>query len=433
MATDLRDERERWILWAPVGLLSGIAFYFWLDNEPWPFTGLVLLLVFALPALLPHRHNASRAIWVAGALVFAGFALAQWETQRDLAPILQSEIGPRMVSGTIVLVEPRDKGLRIVLRDPVIPRLEAGDTPRRIRITVRTHGGIVPIPGQHVETLAMLRAPPPPAYPGGYDFARDAFFKEIGGVGYAVGPLRAAEPGPEEVAAASWWQEGAAWIQALRLRTTDRILETLPEPRNGVAAALLTGHRGAVADAVLETIRKSGLAHLLAISGLHLGLVAAIVFFVTRATLAAIEPLALRAPIKGWAAGAALVAAFLYLLISGGTVPTQRAFLMTAIVLFGVALGRQAISLRLVALAAITVMVISPHVVTGASFQLSFAAVIALVAVYEALRDNWPRWRVSQGPFSRLLLYFGGVAVTTIIANLATMTLVLVQFGRMAT
>jgi len=111
ITNDLRDERERWIHWAPVGLLSGIAFYFRLDTEPWPFAGLVLMLVFALPASLPHRHNAPRAIWTAGALVFAGFALVQWETQRVLAPILQSEIGPRMVSGTITSVEPRDKGL----------------------------------------------------------------------------------------------------------------------------------------------------------------------------------------------------------------------------------------------------------------------------------------------------------------------------------
>ncbi|MGY8996378.1 MAG: ComEC/Rec2 family competence protein, partial [Alphaproteobacteria bacterium] len=222
-------------------------------------------------------------------------------------------------------------------------------------------------------------------------------------------------------------------VERTRLAATDQILEALPEPTDGVAAALLTGHRSAVPADQLETIRMAGLAHLLAISGLHLGLVTAIFFFVIRAFLATLEPVALRFPIKTWAALGAMLGAFCYLLISGATVPTQRAFLMAAIVLIAVAIGRQAISLRLVALAAIAVMVISPHVVTGASFQLSFAAVIGLVAVYEALKDQWPRWRVAQGPFSRLVLYVGGVALTTIVANFATGPLVLAQFGRFAT
>jgi competence protein ComEC len=382
-------------------------------------------------AALPLRSFAARAASLALLLFGAGIALVQWETARASGPILEGEIGPRMVIGIIRAVEPRDDGVRLVFDDPVFDRLAPDQTPRRVRITVRTHGGIPPVPGQRVQILAILDTPPPPAYPGGFDFAREAFFDRIGGVGFAVGPLQEAEGGMVEVP--SWFDLARLHVERIWLDATERILSALEEPVGGIAAALLTGHRSAVPAEELETIRLAGLAHLLAISGLHLGLVTAILFFVFRAFLAGFESVALRFPIKTWAAMAALVGAFGYLLISGATVPTQRAFLMTAIVLLAVALGRQAISLRLVALAAIAVMVLSPHVVTGASFQLSFAAVIALVAVYEALRDRWPRWRVTQGPSSRLVLYVAGVALTSLIANLATAPLVLTQFGRFAT
>lgn len=430
LADTLAQERERWVLWVPVALLAGISGYFALPFEPWPFAGLAITAAFLLLALLPYRTLGVRLFFLAIMFCGVGFALVQWEAARSDGPILRSEVGPRMVSGIIRVVEPRDKGIRITLDDVVIDRLETNVTPRRVRITVRTHGGIEPIPGQRVRILAMLDAPPPPTYPGGFDFAREAYFDSIGGVGFAVGPLERAEDDTPEV---SWLRSFLLAVERTRLAATDQILETLPEPTGGVAAALLTGHRSAVPSEQLETIRMAGLAHLLAISGLHLGLVTAIFFFVIRGFLATLEPVALRFPIKTWAALGALVGAFGYLLISGMTVPTQRAFLMTAIVLIAVAIGRQAISLRLVALAAVAVMVISPHVVTGASFQLSFAAVIGLVAVYEALKDRWPRWRVAQGPFSRIVLYVGGVALTTLVANFATAPLVLAQFGRFAT
>ncbi len=426
----LAHERERWMLWAPVALLAGIATYFALPREPWIYAGLTIAIAGLAFSVLPFRFTVARLAFLTVSLFGAGFALVQWETARSQAPILTGEIGPRMVTGTVAFVEPRDLGYRLALENPVIDWLEPEETPKRVRITVRTHGGIEPMPGRLVRILAILDAPPPPAYPGGFDFAREAFFDRIGGVGFAVGALERAEG---ETTDPSWLQIALVHVERTRLHVTQKILDALPEPTGGVAAALLTGHRSAVPPEQLETIRMAGLAHLLAISGLHLGLVTAIFFFVIRAFLASLEPVALRFPIKTWAAMTALVGAFGYLLISGATVPTQRAFLMTAIVLFAVAIGRQAISLRLVALAAIVVMIFSPHVVTGASFQLSFAAVIALVAVYEALRERWPRWRVAWGPFARVILYVGGVALTTLVANFATAPLVLAQFGRFAT
>ncbi|MEM7446389.1 MAG: ComEC/Rec2 family competence protein, partial [Pseudomonadota bacterium] len=195
-----------------------------------------------------------------------------------------------------------------------------------------------------------------------------------------------------------------------------------------VAIVLLTGDRSAISDNLYSDMRRSGLAHLLAISGLHVGLIAGLVFFGIRAVLALSPALALRYPIKKWAALAAIAAAFAYMLIVGATVPTQRAFLMTSLVLFAVLIDRLAISLRLVALAAAVVLLISPSSLTGPSFQMSFAAVLALVALYDGLRDRWGTWTAQPGLARRACLYLGGLMITSFTATLATAPFVLYHF-----
>jgi len=431
IASLLASEREQWPLWLPVGLLAGIALYFALPFEPWPWAGGVTVLVLVLAASMLRRLWRSGLCLFVAAVVAAGFALAQWETWRIAAPLLTHEIGPMPVTGRIVDVEPRENDVRIVLEAPVIARLSPEETPYRVRISVRTHGGIAPVPGDMVTILAILRGPPGPAWPGGFDFGRDAWFKGIGGVGFAVGPLTAA--GEENARSPGIWRVLKDALESLRLHATQRIIAALPGETGGIAAALLTGERGGVPEETLVAVRDAGLAHLLAISGLHLGMVAAITFFVVRLGLALFEPLALHRPIKTWAAIAAILVSLGYLLISGMTVPTQRAFLMTLVVLVALMLGRQAISLRMVALAATLVLVIAPHVAMGASFQLSFAAVLGLVAVWEVLRDRVPGWRAAHSFSGRLALYLAGVAVTTLIANGATAPFVLAHFGRIAT
>ena len=179
-------------------------------------------------------------------------------------------------------------------------------------------------------------------------------------------------------------------------------------------------------------ITNAGLAHLLAISGLHIGLVAGILFFAVRFLLAAIPPVALRYPVKKWAALAALAGAFFYLLLSGATVPTQRAFLMLAVVLAAVVLDRTAISMRLVAWAAVLVLLIAPESLLSASFQMSFAAVTALVAVYEALAGRSSAWRTGAGRVRKFGLYVSGVLLTTVVAGMATAPFALYHFNRFA-
>ncbi len=423
LGRSLAGERDRWILWAPVAVLSGILVYFWLQAEPWPWLGLSVLVVAAV-ACLAIKVGVLRMLALGVALAASGFAVAQLSTHLVMAPVLLDEIGPRPVSGVIEAVETGKSGTRIVLSAVTIAGLDPAATPARVRIVVRTYGD-QPVPGLGASILAVLKPPSPPTWPGGFDFARRAFFQGIGGIGYAVGPLRLEDTSSNT----GGWR---IWVEGIRQNVTDRILAALEPPTGAVAAALLTGQRYAVPEATYDTIRSAGLAHLLAISGLHLGLVAAALFVSFRAVVALIEPVALRYPIKKWAAVFALVGTFGYLLLSGATVPTQRAFIMTAIVLGAIMIERDPFSMRLVAVAALVVMVIAPVSVLGPSFQLSFAAVIALIAVYEAIRMRWPAWRARRSMAGRFALYVAGLSITTVIANLATAGFVLAHFNRWA-
>ncbi|MBC6417251.1 MAG: ComEC/Rec2 family competence protein, partial [Rhodospirillales bacterium] len=185
-------------------------------------------------------------------------------------------------------------------------------------------------------------------------------------------------------------------------------------------------------EALQEAYRRPGLAHLLAISGLHVGLIATIFFFSLRALLALSPSLALNWPIKKIAALVTAVLLPFYLPMVGASVPTQRACLMTLVVLAAVLLDRRAISMRLVAVAALVVLALAPESLLTASFQLSFAAVTALVAAYEVWQLRRPGWKGGAGLRSRLLLYFLGVLASSMIATLSTAPFAAYHFHRLA-
>ena len=202
-----------------------------------------------------------------------------------------------------------------------------------------------------------------------------------------------------------------------------------------LAVALIVGDRSAIPPEVTEVLRTTGLAHILAISGLHMALFSGAVFFVVRAGLALMREVSDTKPIDLWAAGAALAAAAFYLAISGASVATQRAFVMTALVLAGRMAGRRALTLRNAAIAALLILLPAPESLLDPGFQMSFAAVIALIAAYEGLRGaglgrglaergGWP------GQAGRLLLYGGAVFSTTVIAGLATAPFAAFHFQR---
>lgn len=430
-AEDFLSERPRWILWAPVLIGIGVGGYFFLDTEPPPWSGGLAGGVLLILYLVCRRaQQAMQHVVLALLLMAAGFAAAQFRVLTHTAPILAKRIGPVAIEGQLVSLERLDTGVRLLIAPHSIDRVEALNIPERVRVKLlgKTAGDGLQ-PGDMIRLRGVLMPPPGPVMPGGFDYARMLWFERIGAVGFAFGP-------PQRLVRASApdiFRRGEIWLAALRDRLTRRIIAAIPGDAGPVSAALMTGERGAISAPVNLAMRDSGLVHLLSISGLHLGFLAGIVFFGIRGALALSESVALRYPIKKWAALAALLGTFLYLFISGASIPTVRSFVMTGLVLIAVVFDRLGISMRLIAIAAAVILLSAPESLHNASFQLSFAAVIGLVAMYEwvSARQTQRADRADEaGVIVRGARYVGGLALTSLIAGLATAPLIAFHFHR---
>lgn len=419
-------ERDRWALWAPVWFGLGIALYFLLPVEPPLWTAPVVVAVLVPLAWVIRARPAGLVGVVVAGLVAGGFGAAHWRAQAVAAPVLKREIGPVWLTARVLNAQAQEGGLRLTLDRAVIERF-TDPVPERLRVTVR--GQIEPpAVGSWVRVRAMLSPPAAPAAPGAFDFARFAWFQQLGAVGYSVSRPRAVEA-PDANGGDGWGKAVTLWLNGVRQTLTRRILDAVPGPAGAVAAALMTGERSAIPPEVDAAYRDSGLAHILSISGLHLALVAGIVFTGLRFLLALFERVALRYPIKKWAAVAALLATFAYMMLSGADVPTQRSFLMTSLVLLAVLADRNAISMRSVAWAALAVLLLLPESLLNAGFQMSFAAVAALIAAYEVIGTRLSA-SGDRGPVRLVGLYLAGAAATTLIAGLATAPFAAFHFGR---
>ena len=427
LAGNLLAERERWFLWLPVGLGTGVAMYFALPIEPPVWLGAAGLLVagvllFWLWWRLPAAAFFGCVPGLLGVLVLLlGFAVASVRTQLVEAPVLEDR-GAHELEATVLLVEDRTRGQRLLLGDTAIEGLERHATPAQIRVSTRSAEPAFE-PGDRVRMRALLMPPSPPTEPGGFDFARQAYFQRLGAVGYVLSRPQLLARGGQR-----GWAIGLA---ALRQSIAQQITVALPGTAGAIGVALLTGLRGALPDQIWDEWAAAGIAHLISISGLHMALVAGTLFFAVRIALALAPPLALRLPAKKLAALVALFGVFGYLLISGAPVPTLRAFAMTAIGLVAIMADRNPFSMRLIAWAAMVVLLLQPESLLGASFQMSFGAVVALIAVYETGAARRPA--DASGLDWRLVMYVGGVALTTLIASAATTPFSIYHFSRFPT
>ncbi|MFQ5439396.1 MAG: ComEC/Rec2 family competence protein, partial [Paracoccaceae bacterium] len=272
-------------------------------------------------------------------------------------------------------------------------------------------------------TTASLSPPSGPVEPGGFDFQRFAWFRTLGAIGYTRMPVLEIAP-PD--------RRGAVmWLAALRMRLARSIRARIPGEGGAFAAAILTGDRSAIDPATTQVLRDSNLAHLLAISGLHMGLLTGFVFAAIRYALAGVPYVALRVPVSRIAALGAFFTALGYLLLSGGNIATQRAFVMVAVMLLAVMIDRRALTLRAVALAAVIILVLRPESLIEAGFQMSFAATTALVAAFALMRDRgWflPGRGIWRGLGQRMLALF----LASLIAGIATAPISAFHFNRVA-
>ncbi|WP_373636636.1 ComEC/Rec2 family competence protein [Yoonia sp. BS5-3] len=416
----LLAQRGALVGWVPVCLAIGIGTYFALPSEPGFLLSAYLVLAALGCAVLARVIRIAYAPIVLGLLlVLAGIGLAKYRTNDVAAPVLNFRYyGP--IEGRVVNIDrSASDAVRLTLDQVVLSRMSPERRPARVRVSVHGDQVIETFkPGEVLVMTGHLSPPSGPAEPGGFDFQRHAWFLQLGAVGYTRTPvLRMAAP------------ERPTWamrIFAARMALSTAVQEAMPGRTGAFAAAIMTGDRSAMDQQTLQNLRAANLAHLLAISGLHMGLLTGFVFAVIRYGLALFPPVALRFPTKKLAAICALIVGAFYLALSGGNVATERAFIMVAVMFVAVLLDRRALTLRAVAIAAIIVLVWQPEALTGPGFQMSFAATTALVAVFAALRrfdlHRLPKW-------TRPVV---SVALSSFIAGLATAPIAAAHFNQVA-
>ena len=402
------------MLWLPVLLGAGVASFFALRADPAPWVGPA-----ALAACIAAWAWRRAPLAAAGLAVALGFSAAQWAAWRA-PPVVALPGRAVTLAGRVAAVDMLAEGRRLVIAGAVLaPGLPPLD--RKLRVRLRNTDTTAVAEGDAIRIRTLLRPPAPPAFPGAWDLQRDAFFGGLAGGGYALGPV--------EVLAHTPPSGLAALVARLRGTVQRRILAGLPGAAGGIAATLLAGDAGAVPEQDRAAFRESGLAHLLAVAGLHIGIVMGLVFGAVRLGLAAWEYAALHWPTRQLSAIAAWAAGGLYLVLTGAHVPIQRSFAMACLVTLGLVLGRRALSLRALGLAATVLLLATPQAIVGVSFQMSFSAVLALISGYEALRP-WLARLGGERWWRRLVLHVVMLALTSLLAGAASAPYGAYHFGQ---
>lgn len=424
----------RFGLWIPVALGLGAAMNFGLPREPsggavvLALLGAVAVIVAGLGAPLGARSRRGLLLLACGII---GFAAACIRTEVVRAPVAPASGGVRRLEAVVVdVASPGQGGPRILLAPVSISGLPPQATPVRVRLTLR--GGVPPpAPGERILVSALLNPPPPPSAPGAYDFARDAYFQGVGGVGLALGdPVRL----PGRTADLPPGLRLQVAVNAFRWSLTRRLVDQLGPDRGGLAAAMTTGHEAFVPPAQVEALRAAGLAHIISISGLHMAIVGGFVFALVRLSVALAPAAALRVSGRKLAAGAGGAAVLGYLVLSGAPDPAVRSAVTACAAFAAILADRRALSLRTLALAASLLVLVRPEAVTQPGFQMSFAAAAALVALAEAMprpvrelsTPRPVRWVQGAGA-----AFVAGTLIS-LAAGLATAPFALQHFNRVA-
>ncbi|MGX7952604.1 ComEC/Rec2 family competence protein [Tsuneonella sp. HG249] len=408
--------------WLAIALAGGIAAWFALPGPTAWLLWLGLSLLGALAAATlwrdsDERGELRRAGIAIGLLAAGGLALVWTRSEAVGAPPLDR---PQVlwIDGRVLEREdqPAEDRVRLTLayRDA-----EAGEA-RKVRVNVAPeHMASGVAEGARVKVRARLMPPGSPMVPGAYNFARTAWFAGLAATGSAIGPVAVIEPAPP-----------GGGMAHLQRRLSAHVRSRVEGSPGSIAAAFASGDRGGIPEADEAAMRDSGLTHLLSISGVHVSAVIAATYFLAIRLLALWPWLVLRVRLPLVAAVAGAGAGLAYTLLTGAEVPTVRSCIGALLILVALALGREPLSMRMVAAAAMIVLLMVPEALVGPSFQMSFAAVIAIVALHEAapvrafLAPREEGWFARGGRRVAMLLLAG------IVIEIALMPIVLFHFHR---
>ena len=418
-------EKERWFSWISVLFGMGIGLYFGLSAEPSLWWTLGIIEIFILIVILYRKSEEKLLFLSIPAIVLAGFTYIQLDAAYIAKiPRLEGEEAI-YVQGRISNVDYNSKQRQRITLEKM-QNFAGEEIKGSYKITLMPYAAEKTFQvGECVELAAKVMPPYPTTMVGGYQFDRKTFFDKINGTGYSLSRVFVIPCGKSQIT-------GESVIEKIRNKIVKRIESVLPQDEAGIASALIAGVRNGISQRVTNNYRDSGLAHFLSISGLHMSMLAGFMFLLVRYVVVLMPGLALRYDSKKIAAVFAVVMSFVYLLISGYSVPTQRAFLMTLIFLIGVMISRRSISMRTISWSALCVLMVSPVALITPSFQMSFAAVVALIAFYESCRSYVQIKVRDKNIFKIVLVYLFGIVVSDFIASIATLPYSIYHFNRVA-
>lgn len=433
-------QRDRCILWLAPALIVGSALWLLAPTDPPWWLGLAVFAPSAVAAIglaiWPSERadgwdtrlkTLSAAFFALLAFAGLGAGAAQLRTTLVTHAPFEGREEPFATEGWVIANDANESGPRLRL---LVHSIEGvADPPRYVRFSVAEAGMLTP--GRAARCYGVLGPPAAAMAPGGYDFARRAFFERLGATGFAYGRCRpiALEPPP------SWFDQQRLALAAMRSDLSAVIQAAAPGRGGAIAAALVTGDRSSIDEATNIALRDSGLGHLLSVSGIHMGVVGGLVFAMVLWTLSLIPPIALRFPVKKIAAVVALIVLAAYLVVSGSSVPALRSFVMACVAFGAILLDRPAISMRGLALAALLVTLLFPEAVLEPGYQMSFAATMALVALFEMMkRAPHEPALPTPGPLIGALQAsargIGGVLLISLVAGIATDPFAIFHFQR---
>lgn len=411
-------DRSRLILWWPVIFGSGILGYFSLKKQP-STAYVIAAFIVSLAFLWIKRYSRFHVISYAIVALFFGVLVAHLRVTLLDTTMIDQRIKNFSFTAMVTDIDYTQRGVRLLLQ--LKDRPKEYESIQKLRVSVKS---TLPVPniGTEIRGEATLLPFGGLTSESGYNFRRVAYFQGVSATGQLLNY--------QEISSASG--QATLILKEIRKRITDKIRGQFYSQQDvgGIIAALVTGVRGEISNATRQAFTDAGLAHLLAISGLHLSLIAGFVFLLIRRGLALSMRFAESYDLKKVAAVLTIPFLLFYLIISGLGIPALRSFLMILVAMLAIILDRNPFSMRLVCFAASVILLVYPESLLSASFQLSFAAVVALIGVYESNWRPFKGWVNKGGIVRKIILYVVGIIATTLIASYATTPFTIAIFQR---
>lgn len=421
------------IPWNILFLATGIGIYF---NAPFEGNKLYLIIMLLTGLILwlaTQSRQSTNTLITAFLIILFGYSAAYYRTLSSYTPLLSNQLKSYDIQMRVIRAEPQQRSqIRYTGTTIKLSKLSQANTPVKIRIRATDQGPRFQY-GDLICARALLSRPKGPLRPNGYDFGQALWYQQIGGTGFAISQINKC---PQNASAQHVNNANTSpltnLIAYLRNSIGLSLDSNLKEPHRALARAIILGDRGRIETLDLEALRNAGLGHLLAISGLHMAIFAGTLFFISRAIMAIFPNFTEQYPIKKYAALIAFIGGTLYFLISGQSIPTQRAYLMIIVIFTAIIIERPALTIRNVILAATIILILRPESLITPGFQMSFAAVTALVVTYQANLKYQPLQSLYHITFLKPVYYVMGIWVTSIVATLATAPFAIYHFNNVS-